>query len=44
MLIEASEIVSLVNNLTDVDQSEEESCLEVIVIYIIYYLLFTNAA
>ena len=32
MIIEPSEIFSLAKNLTDVDQSEEESFLEVIVI------------
>ena len=41
MIIEASEIVSLRQRLTDVRQSEEELFLEVIIyiyiIYIIYY-------
>ena len=34
MIIEPSEMFSLVQNLTDRDQSEEEVFLEVIVIYI----------
>ena len=44
MLIEASEIVSLVKNLTDVDQSEEEMFFCTIVIYIIYLLNIFYAA
>ena len=44
MIIEPSEIVSLVQNLTDVDQSEEEMFLDTIVIYIIYYLERITAA
>ena len=44
MIIEASEIVSLRQRLTDVDQSEEEVYLFVIVIYIIYYLIIFIAS
>ena len=44
MIIEASEQISLRLRLTDVDQSEEESFLEVIVIYIIYIIYNCNAA
>ncbi len=44
MLIEASEMFSLAQNLTDRDQSEEEVFLQVIVIYIIYYIIYISAA
>ena len=38
MIIEPSEMLSLVKNLTDRDQSEEEMFFRTIVIYIIYYI------
>ena len=44
MIIEPSEIFSLAKNLTDVDQSEEEMFLQVIVICIIYNIYYLTAS
>ena len=44
MIIEPSEIVSLRQRLTDVDQSEEERFLDVIYLLFILYLIVDNAS